>query len=151
EELLLDYSGTLFLVSHDRAFLDNVVTSVIAFEGNGKLVEYAGGYDDWLRCRPQAGSEPEKKPAAKPQPTPEKPAAKSRLSFKETRELEALPAQIEALEQEQQAIGAQLADGDIYRTDPDAVKRLNARTGEIEEALLAAMTRWEELEAKQKL
>ncbi len=150
EELLLDYSGTLFLVSHDRAFLDNVVTSVIAFEGDGKLVEYAGGYDDWLRCRPQAGSEPEKKSAApaKPQPAPEKPAAKPKLSFKETRELEALPAQIEALEQEQQAIGEKLADGDIYRADPDGVKRLNARTAEIEEALLAAMTRWEELEAK---
>jgi ATP-binding cassette subfamily F protein uup len=152
EELLLDYPGTLFLVSHDRAFLDNVVTSVIAFEGDGRLAEYAGGYEDWLRCRARAGAETEKKLAApaKPQPAQAKPAAKPKLSFKEIRELEALPAQIEALEQEQHMIGEKLADGEIYRSSPEEVKRLQARNAAIEAELLAVLARWEELEAKQK-
>jgi len=151
EELLLDYNGTLFLVSHDRAFLDNVVTSVIAAEGDGKWREYAGGYQDWVRCR-AAASEAEKKPAepAKPKPASEKPAAKVKLSFKEIRELEALPAQIEALEKEQGEIGEKLADGNLYRSAPEEAKRLQARHAEIDDSLLASMTRWEELEAKQK-
>jgi len=150
EELLLEYSGTLFLVSHDRTFLDNVVTSTIAFEGDGRLVEYAGGYEDWLRYRPRPQTEAEKKAVAatKPKPTQEKPSAKIKLSFKETRELETLPGQIEALEQEQSTLARKLADGDLYRTNPEEVKRLQARTAEIEEALLAALARWEELEAK---
>jgi len=151
EELLLEYSGTLFLVSHDRTFLDNVVTSTIAFEGDGKLAEYAGGYEDWLRYRPRPETEAEKKAAAaKPKPAQEKPAAKIKLSFKESRELETLPGQIEALEQEQSALGAKLADGELYRANPEEAKRLQARTAEIEEALLAALARWEELEAKQR-
>src|SRR5574340_549940 len=111
EELLLEYSGTLFLVSHDRTFLDNVVTSTIAFEGDGRLAEYAGGYEDWLRYRSRPETEAEKKAAAaaKPKPAQEKPAAKIKLSFKENRELETLPGQIEALEQEQSVLGAKLA------------------------------------------
>ncbi|MHB1592547.1 MAG: ATP-binding cassette domain-containing protein, partial [Sulfuricella sp.] len=149
EELLLEYSGTLFLVSHDRTFLDNVVTSTIAFEGDGRLAEYAGGYEDWLRYRPRAGTEAEKRAAAaKPKPAQEKPAAKIKLSFKDNRELETLPGQIEALEQEQSMLGAKLADGELYRANPEEVKRLQARTAEIEEALLTALARWEALEAK---
>ena len=150
EELLLEYSGTLFLVSHDRTFLDNVVTSTIAFEGDGRLVEYAGGYEDWLRYRPRAETEAGKKAAAgaKPKPAQEKPAAKIKLSFKENRELETLPAQIEALEQEQSMLGAKLADGELYRDYPEEVKRMQARTAEVEEALLTALARWEELEAR---
>ncbi|MBU1979842.1 MAG: ATP-binding cassette domain-containing protein, partial [Gammaproteobacteria bacterium] len=151
EELLLEYSGTLFLVSHDRTFLDNVVTSTIAFEGDGHLAEYAGGYEDWLRYRPRPETEAEKKAAAaKPKPAQGKPAAKAKLSFKELRELEALPGQIEALEQEQSMLGAKLADGELYRANPEEVKRLQARNAEIEEALLSVMARWEELEEKQK-
>ncbi|MGE5026932.1 MAG: ATP-binding cassette domain-containing protein, partial [Betaproteobacteria bacterium] len=152
EELLLDYPGTLFLVSHDRAFLDNVVSSVIAFEGDGRLVEYAGGYEDWLRCQARTEAEIGKKPAApaRPQPVQAKPAARTKLSFKEARELESLPAQIEALEQEQHAISEKLADGEIYRSRPDEVKGLQARTAAIEDELLAALARWEELEARQK-
>jgi ATP-binding cassette subfamily F protein uup len=156
EELLLDYNGTLFLVSHDRAFLDNVVTSVIAAEGDGEWREYAGGYQDWVRCRTQAAS-PEKTPAEKkiePPPAPKspgaKPAARVKLSFGENRELQALPAHIEALEKEQHDIGTQLADGMLYRNAPDEAMRLQARHGEIDDLLLASLARWEELEAKQK-
>ncbi len=150
EELLLDYAGTLFLVSHDRTFLDNVVTSVIAFEGDGRLAEYAGGYEDWLRCKARVETEAEKKTSApaRPRPAQEKTAAKPKLSFKEQREIEALPGQIEALEKEQHAIGEQLADGELYRTNPDEVKRLQARNAEIEDELLVALARWEELEGK---
>ena len=146
----LDYSGTLFLVSHDRAFLDNVVTSVIAFEGDGKWQEYAGGYQDWARCRAAASSKPEKKSAEAPKtkPAAEKPAAKVKLSFKETRELETLPGQIEALEQEQREIGEKLSDGELYRTNPKEATRLQARHAEIDDVLLVSLARWEELEAK---
>jgi ATP-binding cassette subfamily F protein uup len=151
EELLLDYSGTLFLVSHDRAFLDNVVTSVIAFEGDGKWQEYAGGYQDWVRCR-AAASASEKKPAepSKPKPSGEKPAAKIKLSFKENRELETLPAQTEALENEQREIAAKLSSGELYRSAPAEAKSLQARHAEIDDALLECLARWDELEAKQK-
>ena len=151
EELLLDYNGTLFLVSHDRAFLDNVVTSVIAFEGDGKWREYAGGYQDWLRCR-NAATAAEKKSAepSKTKPATSKPVAKSKLSFKENRELEMLPAQIEALENEQREIGAKLADGELYRTAADEATRLQTRYAEIDDLLLESLARWEELEAKQK-
>ncbi len=150
EELLLDYAGTLFLVSHDRTFLDNVVTSVIAFEGDGRLAEYAGGYEDWLRCKARAEAEAEKKASApaRPKPTQEKTAPKPKLSFKEQREIEALPGQIETLEKEQHTIGEQLADGELYRASPDEVKRLQARNTEIEDELLMALARWEELEGK---
>jgi ATP-binding cassette subfamily F protein uup len=156
EELLLDYNGTLFLVSHDRAFLDNVVTSVIAAEGEGTWREYAGGYQDWVRCRAQAAPS-EKTPAGKkiePPPAPKspgaKPAARGKLSFGESRELQALPAQIEALEKEQHDIATRLADGTLYRDAPDEAMRLQARHGEIDDLLLASLARWEALEAKQK-
>jgi len=150
EELLLDYAGTLFLVSHDRTFLDNVVTSVIAFEGDGRLAEYAGGYEDWLRCKARAETETEKKASApaRPKPAQEKTAPKPKLSFKEQREIEAFPGQIEVLEKEQHTIGEQLADGELYRTNPDEVKRLQARNAEIEDELLMALARWEALEGK---
>ncbi len=149
EDLLQSFTGTLFLVSHDREFLDNVVTQVYAFEGDGAIREYAGGYDDWLRARPKPEEKAaEKKPAPAPKPAEKKPAAKSKLSFKEARELEELPGRIEALEQEQKEIGEKLVDGELYRTDPEQVKRLQARCDEIDGELLAAMARWEELEAK---
>ncbi|OHC64694.1 MAG: ABC transporter ATP-binding protein [Rhodocyclales bacterium GWA2_65_19] len=152
EELLAQYDGTLFLVSHDRAFLDNVVTQVIAFEGDGKLVEYVGGYEDWVRVKKYQASV-----AAKPvAPTPpraaaapvEKPKATGKLNFKETRELEELPKRVEALEREQIDIAAHLADGTLYRTDPKRAKQLQMRNEEIEAELLAAMEHWEALEKK---
>ena len=144
----------MLLVSHDRTFLDNVVTQVIAFEGEGKLQEYAGGYDDYVRARTARDAMPEKKPElvrkSAPKPAAPKPAAKVKLSFNETRELESLPGKIEALEKEQGEIGVKLADAAIYRDDPQEAKRLQARNNVIEEELLEALARWEELEAKQK-
>ncbi len=152
ESLLQDYKGTVLLVSHDRTFLDNVVTQVIAFEGDGKLQEYAGGYDDYVRTKKMREAGEQKKPDVpqKPVQKPVKPVPRVKLSFNENRELEALPGKIEALEQEQAEIGAKLADADIYRSDPAGAKRLQERVSVIEEELLLALARWEELEAKQK-
>ena len=151
ETLLQDYSGTLFLVSHDRAFLENTVTQVIAFEGQGKLTEFGGGYDDWLRFTQDR--------ASKPAPTPKVPAAapvantpapkvtpRKTLSFKEQRELEALPGEIEQLEQEQAEIQNQFAQGDIYKQAPELVKQLQDRLDEIELLILEKLARWEALE-----
>jgi ATP-binding cassette subfamily F protein uup len=151
EELLQDFGGTLFLVSHDRAFLENTVTQVIAFEGNGQLTEFGGGYDDWSRFSEQRAAEaivekpkaaPPPKPAASPKP------AQTKLSFKETHELAALPDKIETLETEQNAINAELADPDIYRTDPPRVKLLQARLAALEAELEQIMLRWEDLESR---
>ena len=153
DELLANYDGTLFLVSHDRAFLDNVVTQVIAFEGDGKLMEYVGGYEDWVRVKKFQAAGETAKPAApqiKP-PVAQAPAEKqkqSKLGYKEARELEELPKRIEALEREQGEIAAHFADGSIFRTDPKRAKQLQARSEEIEAEVLAAMARWEELEQK---
>jgi ABC transport system ATP-binding/permease protein len=154
EALLVEYEGTLFLVSHDRAFLDNVVTEVIAFEGDGVLREYAGGYSDWQRqraaaapVRPAAPVRAEAQPRAAPR-TP-KAAAASKLSYKERRELEALPARIAALENEQGAITADLADPAVYRDRPERVQALQRRYSEIEAELMTCLVRWEELEARQ--
>ncbi len=149
EELLENFSGTLFLVSHDREFLDNVVTQVFAFEGDGVIREYAGGYDDWLRARPRPEEKTAERKEPPSKPAPAKSSAKTKLSYKEGKELEALPARIEALEKEQKDIGEQLADGELYRADPERVKTLQARYAVLDEELLAALARWEELEAKQ--
>jgi len=151
EELLANYDGTLFLVSHDRAFLDNVVTQVIAFEGDGKLQEYVGGYEDWLRVQKfQAAnksnhSTPPKVAAAA---VVEKPKASVKLSFKEAKELEAITPQIELLEQEQIDIAAHLADGTIFRNEVKRAQQLQARSAEIDVQVASLMTRWEALEAK---
>lgn len=155
ENLLQDYPGTLFLVSHDRAFLENTVTQVIAFEGQGKLTEFSGGYDDWLRFNQQRdnAAKPESKPTAPQQPAPkaEQPAGsnapRKKLSFKEQRELEALPAEIEQLEQEQAGIQAQFSQGDIYKQAPEQVKQLQERLETIEALILEKLNRWEALEA----
>jgi len=156
EELLAQYDGTLFLVSHDRAFLDNVVTQVIAFEGDGKLIEYAGGYEDWVRVKKYQASVSSATSGATANPavsTPprapaEKPKASSKLSHKEARELEELPRRIEVLEREQIDIAAHLADGTLYRSDAKRAKQLQARNEEIGAEVSAAMQRWEELEQR---
>ena len=153
EALLQDYAGTLFIVSHDRAFLDNVVTQVIAFEGGGLLREHAGGYSDWEQWR-RSRQAAEK--AAVPAPAPRAPKPKSeapgraRLSYKETRELEALPARIEALEVEQASITAALADPAVYREQGGRVAELQQRFEAVENELMACLTRWEDLEARGK-
>jgi len=146
EAALQDYSGTLLLVSHDRAFLDNVVTSVLAPEGGGKWKEYAGGYADWLRQRPAAAAED--KPAAK---APARDKARSKLSYKEQRELAALPAEIEALEAEQKALEEKMSAVDYYRLGAQELKRDRKRAEEIEQALTQKLERWESLEGKSQL
>lgn len=155
EELLADYSGTVFLVSHDRAFLDNVVTQVIAFEGNGRLEEAPGGYQDWQDTRARiAGHAPAAtapQPAAAPKARADKPrASRAKLSYNENRELAELPARIEALENEQQALTERLLDPTCFRDRPLEARDWQARIDEIETLLLTALARWEELESKQK-
>ena len=155
EELLQGYEGTVFLVSHDRTFLDNVVTSTLAWDGPGAWREYEGGVQDWLAqsARWQAMREAEAGAASdvsdqtNPQRTPGKreQLQKKKLSYKDQRELDALPALIDALEQEQADIRARLADGTLYQTDLDQAVALQARDGVIEEELMAALERWETL------
>jgi len=142
EAALQDYPGTLLLVSHDRAFLDNVVTSVLAAEGGGAWKEYAGGYTDWLRQRPAAVGEK----SAPRAPAREK--ARVKLSYKETRELEALPAEIEALEVEQKALEERMGAPDYFKAGAEAMRTDSRRAQEIERALLAKLERWQALEGK---
>ncbi|HEY7712428.1 MAG TPA: ATP-binding cassette domain-containing protein [Candidatus Entotheonella sp.] len=147
EELLLDYAGTLLLVSHDRAFLNNVVTSTLALEGNGRVREYVGGYDDWLRQRQPPPAAKVTKPAAakavNSQPPPERPR---RLNYKERRELEALPEHIEMLEAEQAQLYEMLSDPKLYRQEGEEIAQLQARLAGIAQALEDAYIRWEQLE-----
>ena len=170
EDLLQNYDGTVFLVSHDRTFLDNVVTSTIAYEGPGRWREFEGGVQDWLiqskRSNAIAQSKGQKvaqsfnygrddKPAvsakataAPPQPAPLAPAAKARkLSYKKQRELDALPARIAALETEQAGINAQLSDGTLYASDNAKALQLAQRNAAIDGELLDALERWELLGA----
>ncbi len=150
EGLLQDYAGTLFLVSHDRAFLDNVVTQTIAYEGAGRWKEYAGGYADWQRARSATPHGAEAAPGdeeGKARANSRAPRRKTKLSFNEARELEQLPAKIGALEREQAELAARLADPAIYQDRTVDLKALNERHAGIEEELLRLLARWEELEA----
>ena len=185
EEKLANYEGTVFIVSHDRRFLDNVVTSCLVAEGNGLWREYEGGITDWqaqsklmaslaeqYSDTPNAGAlaapvakttssspfglassqaliDATAPKAAKPAPAPAPPpAAKPKLNYKDQRELDGLPAKIEALEKEQANINAKLADGAIFQTDPKVAMEMSKRTGEIDELILEAMARWEELASR---
>ena len=155
EELLLEYSGTLLLVSHDRAFLNNVVTSTIALEGDGAINEYPGGYDDWLSQRhPISTSEPPKIKSKK-EPVPwrggfplkkEKPVVPCKLTYKEQRELDNLPLKIEKLEEEQKALYSLLADLSFYQRDPAEIAQTKARSATLSDELQKAYQRWEHLE-----
>ena len=155
EELLIDYTGTVLVVSHDRAFLNNLVTSVLAFEGDGTVNEYVGGYDDWLRQRPApavVSSLPKasQAKASPPPPAAPAPAAKPRkLSFKEQNELAALPAAIEQLENDLAALNAEASQPAFYQQPRDAITRAQAQLGEWEQQLAAAYERWAALEALQ--
>ncbi len=155
EELLEDYDGTVFLVSHDRTFLDNVVTQVIVAEGNGVWREYVGGYSDWERVRsattPNVSTKSAMKVDAKADAkivTPAPAAKQKKLSYKEQRDLEALPLLIAQLEAEQKTISDSLADPDLYKQQPAAVQRLNERFAEIDMLLLENLEKWEEIDAK---
>ena len=150
EELLADFQGTLLMVSHDRAFLNDVVTSTLVFEPNQngelELREYVGGYDDWLRQRPTFGAAP----APKAEVKTARPPKSRKLSFKETRELEALPARIESLETEQARLAQQLADPAFYAQNGDQVSAATARLAQLEGEMAEAFERWEELEEMEK-
>lgn len=148
EELLLEYPGTLLLVSHDRSFLNNVVTSTMVLEGDGQVNEYPGGYDDWLSQRKPAGPPPAVKTKVPKEIRQEKrkPEVPRKLSFKERRELDGLPARIEKLEAEQKGIYALLADLAFYQREPEEIQRARDRSKELSEELQRAYQRWEYLE-----
>ena len=153
EDLLARYDGTVFLVSHDRAFLDNVVTQVIAAEGEGDWKEYAGGYEDWLRTRPAAvpavapvvPATPKTAPPPRKEAAPDRPA---KLSWKEQRELEGLPDRIAALETQQADVQARLGDPTLYKDAPQEVPVLKAQLEALEKDIDAALSRWEALESR---
>jgi ATP-binding cassette subfamily F protein uup len=149
EEKLGEFDGTILLVSHDRAFVDRVVTSTLAFEGGGNVFEYVGGYADWLRQRRTRTAPPSSrpKPAAPASPAPRAPAPRTKRSFKEQRELEELPARIEALEKEQRELALRQSAREFYKEDPVEQVRVRERASEIARELEAAYARWEALEA----
>ena len=146
EELLLDYPGTLLLVSHDRAFLNNVVTSTIVLEGDGIINEYPGGYDDWLSQR-QPIPKPEP-PTIKAKKDPEKkvkPIVPRKLNLKEQQELDKLPLKIEKLEEEQKTLYSLFADFSFYQRDPAEISQSKVRSAFLSEELQKAYERWDYL------
>ena len=154
EQLLEEYDGTVFLVSHDRTFLDNVVTQVVVEEGEGIWKEYVGGYADWERVSRTSQSTSAKeasKTAVKTKELAAEPTSKAKkLSFKEQRELEQLPQQIAALEAEQATLTERLADANLYSKEPAEAQKLSERFAEIDQLLMDSLERWEIIEAKTK-
>jgi ATP-binding cassette subfamily F protein uup len=145
EAALQDYAGTILLVSHDRAFLDNVVTQTLAAEGGGKWKEYAGGYTDWVRQRAPL-TRGERASSERGVSVREK--TRTKLSYKESRELESLPKEIEALEAEQRTLHAKMGEADYYRRPPEALRTEQTRNAEIETLLMEKLERWHALESK---
>lgn len=150
EEILADYSGTLLLITHDREFLNRIVTSTLVFEGNSTVTEYIGGYDDW-QAQWQANQQQTKKTVSPKKTvvsttTPAKTASSKKLTYKEQRELEQIPLQIEKLEQEQQALQTTVNDPDFYKQSPDQVRATMERLKVITTELDSLYTRWSELE-----
>jgi len=170
EQLLQDYKGTVFLVSHDRAFLDNVVTSIIAYEGDGAWREYEGGYEDWkiqkkrteayqlaqtakqevkeLKQEAKQETKEENKQENKQDNQQVAKPKVQKLNGKERQELESIPGQIESLENEQAVISVKLADPNLYKSQPDKLTGYQNRLREIEEQLITLMARWEDLLAR---
>ena len=157
EDLIQDYAGTVFIVSHDRAFIDNVVTSTLVFEGDGHWREYEGDIQDWLtqsarmraaQATAAAASPTLQSPTATTESSPPPKKTTAKLSYKEQRELESLPQTIEALENEQRQLREALADPQIYVKDPQQAATWHARDAEIDDALLACLERWETLSAR---
>ena len=146
EELLMDFPGTVILVSHDRVFLNNVVASTIVLEGDGEVYEYPGGYDDWLSQRKEKEPKITHAVTKSQSKNSSKSSAKRKLSFKEKEELKRLPGQIQKLEGEQEELYALLADVAFYQKDPKEVARVQARDESIVDELLELYQRWEELE-----
>lgn len=148
EATLQSYGGTLLLVSHDRAFLDNVVTQTLAAEGGGKWQEYVGGYSDWLEQRPDAAPTPAKA-RQENRPQDMRRAAATKLSFKEARELAQLPAEIAALEQQQHALTARMSGADYHKQGSEQIKTDLKLAEGIERQLAEKFARWAALEEKQ--
>jgi ATP-binding cassette subfamily F protein uup len=164
EALLVDWPGTLLLVSHDRAFIDHIVTSTLVFEGDGRVQEYIGGYSDWVRQRrhpeagkPAGGTPPSTRsarsaqtvsPPPKPTPTPSSSAPRKKPSFKEQRELERLPEQIDEMERKQRALNAAIAAPGFYKESAEVIHRTLASLDVLQQTLLDAYARWDELESR---
>ena len=148
EGLLMNYAGTILLVSHDRTFINNIVTSTIVFEGDADVKEYVGGYDDWLRQRPKE-PKPNKDSATKRvTPSAQTPRAKTKLTFSEQKDLDALPETIERLETEQQELFQTAADPALYKKDKADIVATNQRLEELQKLLAEAYARWEQLDAE---
>ena len=145
--MLVDWPGTLLLVSHDRAFIDNVVTSTLVFEGDGRVQEYVGGYEDWLRQR--ATAEQVAKPRASVMSAFSR-TDKKKLSFREQRELDELPRRIERMESEQEALLARIASPDFYKEPADAIATALSRVDELRDTLHDVYARWDELDSRSK-
>jgi ATP-binding cassette subfamily F protein uup len=147
EDLLVEYEGTLLIVSHDRDFLDNVVTSTLVFEGDGRIGDFVGGYADWVREKEKAAA----RSAAAARPAEPAAAAKPKggrkLTNKERREIEDLPGKIDAMEREQAELGSKMADPVFYQRERSAAAGVKARLDELERLHAEALARWEELEA----
>lgn len=150
EELLMDFSGTVLLVSHDRAFINNVVTSTLVFEESGRIEGYAGGYDDWLAQRPapSAPDRPRRSPAKSVEPHRRPASAPKKLGYMEKRELDALPGRIESLEARQQELFQIMSDPDFYRNDSNHITTLKAQLSQVETELEQAFARWEDLDSR---
>ena len=145
ESLLVEFDGTILLVSHDRAFLNNVATSTLVFEGDGRFKEYVGGYDDWVRQRPQDKSVPGPQPIAKSEGVRATKGRARKLSYKEERELEGLPERIEKLESEQAALHQKMAEPSFYRQAAAEITKISSRLEELQKELEAAYSHWEKL------
>ncbi|QDU03571.1 ABC transporter ATP-binding protein uup [Gimesia chilikensis] len=150
EELICNHPATLLLVSHDRAFLNNVVTATLVVDEDGSVKEYAGGYDDYLRQSENSKTVEEKKPESKPKSvaSPEKTKPKAKLSYKEERELEQIPQQIEELEQEQTELQSAMSDPDFFKQSSDIITDASNRLQTIQSELERLLERWEELESR---
>jgi ATP-binding cassette subfamily F protein uup len=164
EALLVDWPGTLLLVSHDRAFIDHIVTSTLVFEGDGRVQEYIGGYSDWVRQRrhpeagkPAGGTPPSTRsarsaqtvsPPPKPTPTPSSSAPRKKPSFKEQRELESLPEQIDEMERKQRALNAAIAAPGFYKESAEVIHQTLASLDVLQQTLLDAYARWDALESR---
>ncbi|MCA9736135.1 MAG: ATP-binding cassette domain-containing protein, partial [Gemmatimonadetes bacterium] len=148
ESLLLEWDGTVLLVSHDRSFLDALCTSTLVFEGAGVVREHAGGYSDWKRvAERRAAAETSRTPTRKTPAERPRTTGARKLAYREQRELEELPARIETLERERADVHAALADPDLYREDPEGVRALTERLPVLDAEIETAYARWSELDA----
>ncbi|MBF8267375.1 MAG: transporter-related protein [Dehalococcoidia bacterium] len=142
----MNYSGTILLVSHDRTFINNIVTSTLVFEGGSVVKKYAGGYDDWLRQRPQEAKPSKASVNKQDAPPVQAPRARPKLGFRQQQELDALPQTIEWLEREQHELFQTMGDPGLYKKDRADIVATNDRLEAVKELLAEAYARWEELE-----